>query len=538
MNTSAPEQTTRFSLFKVFSAGLAGIFLIFAFLSYFTLSRLLSFESALVQISNHTLPNLIQASQLYNQAAKLLEFTEQLSQSSSFASKRLVERKLKGNLAAIEHATKKIQANEFLNIQFNTIELEIKELSQLVSELLILNDKMSALKGKIVILGDKASNTEQLASTDWLLHYLQALLKTEQALDESRLQKVRLLFSQLEAQLTLLNSFNSAKQLQPIQKYMTSELKNLVFADDGLAQLKINALRLQGRTIGRGNFLHHLIDDYVSHLGYVSSESEQNITQQVALSVQDMEQETQLIRYLLVGGVIVLLIIILLFQRRVLNRLKIVNLMVRNQTLGDNAKIALHGNDEITDLASTFKEFTDTIKKQKQALEQLSMLDGLTGIPNRRALDMRLAHDLDVANRQQLSLAILLMDIDNFKLYNDNYGHLAGDNCLKKVANILQELLQRNSDFVARFGGEEYVCILLDTTPSQANRFAQTIIDKLKAEQLPHSFSEVTDFVTLSIGVAIKKPTETVTLDALLQKADEALYSAKASGKNTYKVYE
>ncbi|MGS2721682.1 diguanylate cyclase [Paraglaciecola aestuariivivens] len=532
-----PTKKARVSLFKVFSAGLAGIFVVFVLLSYFTFSRLLNFETVLVKFSNHALPNLISTSHLFNQSARLLESTELLSQSTSYASKRLVEKQLNANLDAINLAVKAIDANEFLDIQLDTIHLELDEFSVLVGNLLALKEKMRTLKGKISLLGIQASNVQQFSSSDWLIDYLQALLNTKQALDEARLQQVRLLFKQLEAQLDHLDRVKSQNELKPMQQHMIQELRTLVFGKDGLADLKIQILQLQGRVTGRGNFVHHLIEDYVAHLGYISNETEQNITQQVADSVSDLEQETQLMRYVLAGGVIFLLSIIILFQRRVLKRLRIVNQMVRNQALGDECDVVIHGNDEITDLAHTFREFTHTIEQQKQALEELSMLDGLTGIANRRALDIRLEHDIELAKRQKMPIAVLLMDIDNFKLYNDNYGHMAGDNCLKSVADILSNILQRESDFVARYGGEEFICILPHAELASAEKFAQKIVDALQTERLPHSFSDVTAYITLSIGIAFSRPDNNTTPEMLLQQADEALYAAKAAGKNTYKVY-
>jgi diguanylate cyclase (GGDEF)-like protein len=211
--------------------------------------------------------------------------------------------------------------------------------------------------------------------------------------------------------------------------------------------------------------------------------------------------------------------------------------MLLSRSQGFDYQIELDGNDEITDLVETFNEFTHTIEIQKQKLKKLSMSDGLTGIANRRALDIRLKHDIELSVRQKSTVTILLMDIDCFKLYNDNYGHLAGDQCLKDVTKLVCDLLQRNTDFVGRYGGEEFVCILPGTDTQGAAEVAVNIIKKMRNEALPHLYSDVADYVTMSIGIATSKPTEVLTPEAIIKRADTALYVAKDSGKNMYRIY-
>ena len=165
------------------------------------------------------------------------------------------------------------------------------------------------------------------------------------------------------------------------------------------------------------------------------------------------------------------------------------------------------------------------------------MSDGLTGIANRRALDIRLRHDIDLSVRQKSTVTILLMDIDCFKLYNDNYGHSAGDQCLKDVSKVICDSLNRDSDFVARYGGEEFVCVLPDTDIQGAQGVANNIIEKMKDVALPHQYSNVADYVTMSIGIATSQPSEVLTPETIVKRADTALYVAKSSDKNSYSLY-
>lgn len=527
----------RISLMQVFSAGLAGILIIFILLSYFTFTRLLSFESTLTDVADKSLPNLIRISQLYSQSATLLESSELLSNSSSIASKRLTEKQLQANLINIRQATKEIFKNEFLDTQLSTISLELNELSTLIANRLQTIDDIEFLTAELYKLNTQAINIEENTSSSWVLGFSQATVSVSRALNEKKLQPVRFLFTQLKEQLNALEALSAEDKNWAVRHQLSSQFKTLLFNENGLEALKIKSLRLQGRVIGRGNFVHNLIEDYVAQLAFVTNETEENMTAQVALSVADMKEQTHLIRSILIGGVIVLLMIVILFQQRVLKRIRMFNQIVRNKTLGVEYQMVVAGNDEITDLVEAFKEFSQTIEKQKQRLEQLSMSDGLTGIANRRALDIRLKHDLELSNRQKSNVAILLMDIDCFKLYNDNYGHSAGDQCLKDISKVIRESLHRDSDFVARYGGEEFVCVLPNTDAIGAQEIATHILERLKQAALPHRFSNVAEHITMSIGIAISAPNHLLMPEAILRQADTALYSAKNAGKNAYKLY-
>jgi diguanylate cyclase (GGDEF)-like protein len=537
MTVSATKQGARVSLVKVFSAGLIGILFVFILLSYFTFTRLLSFESTLTDVSDKSLPNLIRISQLYSQSAKLLESTEFLSKATSNASKRLAEKQLQTNLINIRKAAKEIFENEFLDTQLNTIAIELDELSALIEDRLKTNDNIELLTTKMYRLNAQSINIEKHNSSSWVLGFSQASVNVSRALNEKKLQRVRFLFNQLNEQLNELDAVSADEQNKTVRNQLTRQFKSLLFSENGMEALKIKSLRLEGRAIGRENFVHNLIEDYVAQLGFVTNETEKNITNQVALSVTEMKKQTHLIRFILIGGVVFLLIIVILFQQRVLKRIRIFNQIVRNKTQGFEYQTMLDGNDEITDLAEAFKEFTQTIEIQKQKLEQLSMLDGLTGIANRRALDIRLKHDIELSVRQKSCVSLLLMDIDCFKLYNDNYGHLQGDQCLKDVSKVIADSLHRESDFVARFGGEEFVCVLPNTDSKGAQDIAIHIIEQLKHKALPHKYSNVADYVTISIGIATSQPNTFLTPEALINHADTALYNAKKTGKQTYSLY-
>ena len=170
------------------------------------------------------------------------------------------------------------------------------------------------------------------------------------------------------------------------------------------------------------------------------------------------------------------------------------------------------------------------LKLKTDLLEELALIDGLTYIPNRRRFDQSLVTEWERARREGQWLALAMIDVDHFKAYNDNYGHGAGDDCLRQVANALKASLQRPADSVARYGGEEFVLLLPNTDRSGACATAERVREALFAKNLPHAHSDSADRVTISLGVAEYETGDTVK--SIVNKADRALYSAKRQGKN------
>jgi diguanylate cyclase (GGDEF)-like protein len=164
-------------------------------------------------------------------------------------------------------------------------------------------------------------------------------------------------------------------------------------------------------------------------------------------------------------------------------------------------------------------------------LEEQASVDSLTGVANRRFFDGQLEAALRDAQRTGRPVTLLLIDVDHFKRYNDSYGHLAGDGCLRKVAIALQSCMRRPRDVAARYGGEEFAAILPETDAAGGATMAARVIDAIRALQIEHKASATAAFVTASIGIATSDATG-ATPQALIKRADEALYAAKGEGRN------
>ena len=178
------------------------------------------------------------------------------------------------------------------------------------------------------------------------------------------------------------------------------------------------------------------------------------------------------------------------------------------------------------------------LKIKNDMLEKLSMYDGLTNIRNRRFFDETFEKTFNEIKRDKKSLAVLMIDIDFFKPYNDNYGHGQGDETLRKVAKALEKTIKRPSDFVARYGGEEFVILLKDINKDGVEAVANNLLNAVRELKITHEFSKIENYVTISIGASFYNSNSDITKLELLLKADETLYEVKNGGRNNFAILE
>ncbi|MBC3795445.1 diguanylate cyclase domain-containing protein [Acetobacterium tundrae] len=176
------------------------------------------------------------------------------------------------------------------------------------------------------------------------------------------------------------------------------------------------------------------------------------------------------------------------------------------------------------------------LKYYQDVLKINTDVDQLTNIANRRRFDEMLSIEIKKSKRTGSHLSLLMIDIDHFKLYNDTYGHLEGDECLRKVAFILKSTLKRPGDLAARWGGEEFTCLLPDTDNKGAAKIAELLRIAIMDLRILHNSSPVKKVVTISIGAATSNPSDEASYETLLRHADDALYKAKASGRNRISI--
>lgn len=179
------------------------------------------------------------------------------------------------------------------------------------------------------------------------------------------------------------------------------------------------------------------------------------------------------------------------------------------------------------------KRTEEQLAALRRELEELSFKDGLTGVANRRRFDVLMETEWDNACRNKQPVSVLMLDIDCFKQYNDHYGHLEGDQCLKRVAKLLTVAASRPRDFVARFGGEEFIIVMPDTNETEAYKIASRCRELIASEHIPHKGSDVSKYLTASIGLSTATPKCGDESLRFIEQTDRRMYQAKQRGRNT-----
>lgn len=183
------------------------------------------------------------------------------------------------------------------------------------------------------------------------------------------------------------------------------------------------------------------------------------------------------------------------------------------------------------DISERKKTEEELMRLQKE-LEELSFKDGLTGVANRRMFDSVLEKEWGNSRRTRQPLSLILLDIDYFKEYNDYYGHISGDDCLKCVGQVLSTAATRPRDVVARFGGEEFVLVLPETDEKAAGKVAEKCRQLILEQGIPHVKSSVSDVLTVSLGVSTVIPADGEQVTGFINEVDRLLYKAKKNGRN------
>ncbi|ADJ29089.1 GGDEF domain-containing response regulator [Nitrosococcus watsonii] len=211
-----------------------------------------------------------------------------------------------------------------------------------------------------------------------------------------------------------------------------------------------------------------------------------------------------------------------------------------NASLMARVRSALRLKEEIGVRKQREQELLDLTRRLEMAneqLRQLTSLDDLTGIANRRQFEVTIHQEFQRAMRNKTALSLIMIDIDNFKVYNDIYGHQTGDNCLRRVAAALDSVLKRPNDLLARYGGEEFAVILPETSSKGASNIAESLRQAVEILKIPHSYASQNNLrVTVSLGVATLIPQRGDEPTKLISVADQALYQSKHAGRNQVSV--
>ncbi len=541
LNNSKNRNSIKNKLFL----GLSLIFTIFLGLTALTIFRLGEFKNVLTNIQQVSVPTAIQAGKTYSQVNTLIFLTERLINVESSAAKRITNEQIQSLISTLKSDSLKLSQQNYGNTQLKAIVVELQELDELINQRLenkrSFDDKLQLLYSLFNNVPDLNDIESHTSLVDGQLLITNIFANSAQLTFLNRLHLVRQIERTLQKDLeSLLSNYVEGSNTKASKEALIflSKLQTLLLAPDGLVNTRIKQLRIEGRAIGRGNFMRNLIMDYANQAEYSSFNINNKVLDETKSATEAISTQLTIVVVAFILSLSLFVLIAVYLRNKVVGRLINLNKGVNRRLNGSLDDVIDKGSDEISDIADTFNIFANTVELQKQTLEELSSLDGLTGIANRRAFDDRLSNAIASSQRSKSPLSLLIIDVDYFKPYNDNYGHAKGDDCLKKVARIIAQELPRETDFIARYGGEEFACILPVTDEAGAKITAQRLITAVYNAMIPHSFSEIDDRLTISVGISVDyfDSNKVVTELDLITQADTALYQSKLKGRNRFTV--
>lgn len=508
------------------------LFMLMAAIAYY---RAAAFENLLVDIVEDALPDIRQSAQLTTQVKEFPFLTEQLSQAESQAVRRLARHDIDLKSQALQ-ALLSEQPNAQLSLKFDVIQRELEYLDQLVEQKLLYQQQIHQRLTQIHHFYEQIEvlARESTAIPDWALNFSGILIRAGRVPVMNRLSDVRQLAVQIEQELQWQRDL--LMELDPTLQVSASTLQDslaqLLLDQDGLIAMRTEQLRIQGRVTGRHHFIRSMVVDFGHEVEYLGAQQQNRLVAEVGELKQTLSRQTYWIGILSLLALVFLISMIWFIKVQVINRLVNLKSSVMGQVGKQAELIEVTGQDEITELTQAFNFYAARANEQSTRVEELSRTDALTGISNRRGFDHQLQRLVELCRERRLPLCLLMIDVDFFKNYNDLYGHLAGDECLRQVAAILRRVVGRSQDFVARYGGEEFVCILPETDITAARVLSSELLDAIRVLNIEHKGSAVADYLTLSIGITGCDGDCLPDAEVLIGLADAALYEAKARGRN------
>lgn len=526
-----------YSLASTINVGLVVLVFALLFLAITTYTKLRTFEQSLQLINEQSLPAVINSGKLYSQMNLLLSVTEQLSMSNSEAMRRIAMKAINLQLSRLDNPTLMVKNDNYMRAQILSIKRELNELNGLVEQKITINRQIATRQSELHDLYNERIKPQTDASKENTIYHMallltQVVVQASEVLTIDTLSLIRQQQGKLSQQILELN----VQAEVPVE--LLEALSGIILSPDtGLVALRQSQLKTLGRVQGRSNFVRNLIADYARLNEFESHQLNEAV---IAKTRQTSEMLNKQVRQAIVIFALVLLVyagFAIFIHHKVVRRLNILRAQVLQRSEGVSKSIELSGKDEISELAQSFEQFANTIERQKVTLEEMSLKDSLTGISNRRAFDEHYVQALHVASRQRWPLAVMLLDVDYFKQYNDNYGHSQGDTCLKQVADLIKMQLPRKTDLLARYGGEEFAVLLPNTHEEGAITVADHILNAFKEAQITHDYSGAGDHVTISIGISVSRDVDNTNVLPTVEEADKALYLAKRRGRNQWINY-
>ena len=518
---STEQKYQRHSIQRVTNVLLATFVLLFSFMITYAYKQLSESETSYKNIANEVVPTLADNGIVHSQLTALAFLISNFAQSTNLPEMRINRDQVNEKIRDIERL---LSTEDPLVNDLATIKNEFSALVGSKEQVLSVQVQEQKLVSEIYSFQREnfAGLTTQSQSEIVLLN-----LKVIQVTQATRLIELR------KAERELRQAFSAFKTGNVPLLAGLQRLELLLLSKDGLISLRTVRFRDSARAAGQSNFLRRFVLDIAQDSefkAYQFAKEQSEIANQFA---SNSNRSFNIAIALYIVSFVIGLSLILYIKSRVVSRLIELNESLMEYDNQAPTASLLDSYDEIGDLARTINKQFDTIDEQKEELKRISFIDSLTQVANRRAFTERYEQLIAIAKRNELPLSVLLVDVDCFKQYNDEYGHVKGDECLYEVAQAIAGLARRETDFVARYGGEEFACILVGLKNADAYDFAKQVCRSVRSLAIPHRNNDAGENVTVSVGVHTEIIVSESSSERLIQCADTALYQAKTQGKDT-----
>ncbi|WP_100642996.1 GGDEF domain-containing protein [Alteromonas facilis] len=510
---------------------LLGLFVtLFVVMIGFSYRQLSDTEASYQHIAENVVPTLADNGILHSQLTALAFLVSKFAQSQSAPEMRVNQREVNEK---VEEIYRLLDADNSVQNDLQTVQSEFEILKDAMTQTLSLQRVANSVVDNImrtIAVGPTNTLSQQYDKQQlFALH-----MSITRLFHADRLIDLRNQQSKILAEIERIQKQGNVPQ--SINAYI-EELKAITFADEGYTSIKSKILREKARIEGQSNFIRRFVLDIAKDAEFRAYQFAEQQSQLTSNFAQTTSQKFSVTLMVYTVTFLIGLVLILFIKFRVVSRLVALNELILKQAKRAVVIERTSEKDEIGTLTNTIAHQFDTIEHQKNELTQLSFIDSLTKIANRRAFNEHLEQILPVATRNKIPVSILLIDVDYFKQYNDEYGHVKGDETLFAVAQALESMARRGTDFIARYGGEEFVGVLLGPTMDEAREFAEQICTHIRQLNIQHRASGGEAHLTVSIGVCTENQPESAATERMIHSADTALYKAKTQGRDQVVVY-
>ena len=476
-------------------------------------------------IVTDTMPKIIDTNSYHSNIKELSYLIEKLNNAKTQSIRRVIHERIIQKIALIQKMSIKLDIKrDDLDKKLFLIKSELVHLNEIVNKQLSIKDtinkniqNVNELNHNIILFISKNNklNSKHMQTLKFNLQKIMSLSYESISLD--KLNQLRL----NNEKITILREkLNNAK---PFKK-LVENIDKIIINKNGIIDLKIQYVKMNGQVQGHANFVNTLIKDFATSIEYEIFKSIQNLTSKAHSNSTKVQKQTNYIYIIYIFSFLFLLIIIMYINKILVSRLSNLNYNINTKLLGKKSTIEDDYNDEISQIVKTFNFYSNKVEEQKKELEKLAITDKLTGIYNRRQLDIIVSDEINRVKRFNKTFSLTILDIDYFKRVNDSYGHHIGDSVLIEISELLKANV-RESDYIGRWGGEEFVIISPEIKIEGLIQF----IEKIRKIIENYNFSTAGN-LTASFGITVY--TKEDTIKSIIQRADEALYKAKASGRN------